>query len=153
MLQRKSDADRLMPIEDLYTLLAQHPQMAAIAKQLRHKGENHVWLTGLHGSARSVILRAIGADCMVVVMDNQDEAQYCYADLQALGADAMYFPTSKRRRQGTDEAMQIQRTEVLQRLDRCAVGGLIVVTYPEALAEEVPTRESLCQATVRVETA
>ena len=97
---------------------------------------------------------------MVVVMDNQDEAQYCYADLQALGADAMYFPTSKRRRQGTDEAMQIQRTEVLQQLDRYAVGGLtadaagslIVVTYPEALAEEVPTRESLCQATVRVET-
>ena len=142
-----------MQIEDLYTLLSAHPQIKAVAKSLQHTTENHVWLSGLHGSARSVIINAVHGvsdkRLMVVIMDNQDDAQYCYADLQALGAEVMYFPTSRRRRQGTDDAMLIQRTEVLSSL--IANPSSIIVTYPEALAEEVPARESLTQATIPVQ--
>ena len=142
-----------MQIEDLYTLLSAHPQVKAIAKSLQHTTENHVWPSGLHGSARSVIINAVHGvsdkRLIIVIMDNQDDAQYCYADLQALGAEAMYFPTSRRRRQGTDDAMLILRTEVLSSL--IANPSSIIVTYPEALAEEVPARESLTQATIPVQ--
>lgn len=139
-----------MKIEELYILLSQHPQVAAIEKNLRHK-DIHLWLTGLHGSARNVMLNAVHdriGQTMVVVIDNQDEAQYCFADLKTLGANVLYFPTSKRRRQGIDEAMVIQRTEVLQAL--IGSTGMIVVTYPEALAEEVPAQKSLAQATIHI---
>ena len=144
-----------MKIEDLYTLLAQHPQIKTIQKCLLHKTDTHLWLSGLCGSARSVILHAIG-EPMVVVMENQDEAQYCFADLQTLGAEVMYFPTSRRRRQGTDEAMVIQRTEVLEAAISSQQSAIsqkyIIVTYPEALAEEVPARDNLSKATIQVQT-
>ena len=138
-----------LKIEFLYTLLAQLPQIKAIRKCLRQKDDNHLWLSGLNGSERSIVLRSLTAEPLLVVMDNQDEAQYCFADLQTLGADVMYFPTSQRRRQGTDEAMVIQRTEVLTYLEK---GMPVIVTYPEALAEKVPAKESLGKATVAVET-
>ena len=141
-----------MKIEDLYIVLAGHPQVGAIEKSLRHTGETHVWLSGLHGSAQSVLLRAVHErieGTTVVVMDNEDTAQYCYADLRTLGADALYFPTSRRRRQGTDEAMVIQRTEMLSSLSTNR--SPLIVTYPEAIVEDVPAREQLTQATVQLE--
>ena len=100
-----------MTIEELNTLMAGHPQVDAIRNYLRKKS-GHLLLTGLNASARYLILSHLSADrTMLLVMDNQDEAQYAYADLQALGANVLYFPTSRRRRQAVDEAMQIQRTE------------------------------------------
>ena len=148
-----------MPIEDLYTLLSAHPQIQTIQRSLKHTTENHIWLSGLNGSFRSVIVNAIraiaGDRLIVVVMDNQDEAQYTFADLQALGADVLYFPTSQTRRQGKDEAMLIQRTEVLTCLENLNSNNKpqttnIIVTYPNALTEEVPAREHLSLATIQV---
>ncbi len=96
-------------------------------------------------------------------MDNADEALYLYKDLQALEQGArtkdkghptplplysstpLFFPSSKRRRQGTDEAMLIQRTEVLNTLLPYSSTPLplCVVTYPEALAEPTPLPQAL----------
>lgn len=145
---------RSMTIEELHTLMAGHPQVDAIGNYLRKKS-GHLLLTGLHASARYLILSRLSADRpMLLVIDNQDEAQYAFADLQTLGANALYFPTSRRRRQGVDEAMQIQRTEVLVALDarNGAKGekGVIVVTYPEALAEAAPDTQTLSRSTVVV---
>ena len=54
----------------------------------------------------------------VIVLDNADEAQYMYADLRSLTGDkeVYFFPSSHRRRLGMDEAMAVQRTEVLTAL-------------------------------------
>ncbi len=141
-----------MSIDELHTLLTQRPQINVIAKSLQHKQDTHLWLTGLYGSSRSVLLSVLcrqTGKTMVMMADNQDEAQYCYADLQALGTSSLYFPTSKRRRQGVDDAMLIQRTEVLQKISSAAQ-GTIIVTYPEALMEGVPAPRSLQAATITV---
>ena len=95
----------------------------------------HLLLAGLHASARALTLTHI-KESLFVVMDNAEAAQYLYGDLRSLGADALFFPSSKRRR-SIDDAAVIQRTETLTTLPR------IIVTYPEAIAEPVPTKDEL----------
>ncbi|MCQ2341800.1 MAG: transcription-repair coupling factor [Paludibacteraceae bacterium] len=86
---------------------------------------------------------------MLIVLDNADDAQYIYGDLHCLEEHVFFFPTSHRRRQGIDEAMAIQRTEVLAALTD-AHSSLTIVTYPEALAESVPQKETLARSTLLV---
>jgi transcription-repair coupling factor (superfamily II helicase) len=153
-----------MSIEELHTLLAGRPQVEAIRTYLR-KRSGHLLLTGLHASERFVILSELATELpLFIVMDNQDEAQYAYADLQTLEAKVLYFPTSRRRRQGVDEAMQIQRTEVLTALSQeskvesrkskatSQMPGRspIVVTYPEAISEPVPQKDTLRKSSLTI---
>ena len=112
----------------------------------------------LRASARALALSAL-TQRLFIVMDNAEAAQYMYSDLRSLTAGAdrpatpdrgslqtdqvFFFPSSKRRRT-TDDAALIQRTECLTALtSERAEERLIVVTYPEAVAEEVPAKERL----------
>ena len=165
-----------MQIADLGHLIAQHPEVDVLAQQLSKKGNTHFLLTGLYASARGMILAALhsrlkqqgDAPTMLIVMDNADEAQYMYADIKTLlqTQEVYYFPNSHRRRQGKDEAMAVQRTEVMSALlnamhsleDTSLQDGSktayslkarpIIVTYPEALAESVPQPQSLQSKTI-----
>ena len=121
-------------IEELEILFGQHPELAAVRKELAH-ADAHVLLSGLHASARALALAHLES-ALFVILDNAESAQYLYADLKSVGADAKFFPSSKRRRT-TDDAALIQRTEVLTTLPQ------IIVTYPEAIAEPVPARDEL----------
>ena len=78
-------------------------------------------------------------------MDNAEAAQYLYGDLRSLGADALFFTSSKRRR-SIDDAAVIQRTETLTTMPR------IIVTYPEAIAEPVPAKEELSAVSFQLST-
>ena len=99
-----------------------------------------------------------------VVIDNEEDAKYLYADLmksseyrvQSSKNKVFFFPSSKRRRT-TDEAMVIQRTECLAALESGksrveSQEAMIIVTYPEAINETVPAQETLsaisCQFSV-----
>ena len=126
-------------IEDLKILFGEHPELAAVRKELAHKNA-HVLLSGLHASARALALAHMKMP-LFVIFDNAEAAQYLYSDLKALGADAGFFPAAQKRR-AVDEAAQIQRTECLTTLP------CIIVTYPEALAEPVPAKEDLAKQSV-----
>ncbi len=165
-----------MQIVELEQLMAMHPEVDVLCREIHketgRKGGKHFLLSGLHASARAMILSAIQARLapegrtMLVVLDNADDAQYIYNDLQVVsnGMPVFYFPTAHRRRQGAvDEALAIQRTEVLAALagaTRSAQdpisGGQscapIIVTYPEALAESVPQKTSLLRQTISLTT-
>ena len=121
-------------IEDLKILFGEHPELAAVRKALAHNNA-HVLLSGLHASARALALAQLRKP-LFVIFDNAESAQYIYSDLKTLGADAGFFPSSKRRRT-IDDAAVIQRTETLTILPS------IIVTYPEAIAEPVPAKEEL----------
>ncbi|MCQ2323535.1 MAG: transcription-repair coupling factor [Paludibacteraceae bacterium] len=112
------------------------------------KVAGHILFTGLYASSRAIVLSQMREHTILAILDSQDEAQYLYSDLKALGANALYFPTSHRRRQGTDEAMAIQRTEVLSTLLQPHQENHIIVTYPEALAEETPLPDELNRNTI-----
>lgn len=161
-----------MQINELQQLLDMHPELDVLSQELSKKGNKHFLLSGLHASARALILHSLAArmrtrqqGCVfLIVLDNADDAQYLYADLRALGNDneVYYFPTPHRRRQGIDEAMAVQRTEVLSALLRSKEQGTknqdksvrtnqtvqtspdtIIVTYPEAIADSVPNPKAL----------
>ncbi|MBR0195534.1 MAG: transcription-repair coupling factor [Paludibacteraceae bacterium] len=104
----------------------------------------HLLLAGLHASARALTLTHI-KERLFVVMDNAEAAQYLYGDLRSLGADALFFTSSKRRR-SIDDAAVIQRTETLTTMPR------IIVTYPEAIAEPVPAKEELSAVSFQLST-
>ena len=104
-------------------------------RELAKGRETHVLVAGLHASARALTL-AQANEPLFVLLDDAEKAQYLYADLKALGSEVGFFPSSKRRRT-IDDAAVIQRTETLTTLPR------IIVTYPEAVAEEVPSKDEL----------
>ena len=155
-----------MQINELQQLLGMHPELDVLTQELSKKGSKHFLLKGLHASARAFILNALvsrlhthnkGNVCFIV-LDNADDAQYLYADLRTLSneSEVYYFPTLHRRRQGgIDEAMAVQRTEVLTTLlgtrkqeSESRRHKPIIVTYPEALAESVPQPDSLQGKTI-----
>ena len=138
-----------MSIEDLKILFGEHPELAAVRKALAHN-DAHVLLSGLHASARALALAQLRKP-LLVIFDNAESAQYIYSDLRSLESRVFFFPHSQKRR-AVDEAAQIQRTECLTALTRAEglrVRGdglqdpLIIVTYPEAIAEPVPAKEEL----------
>ena len=161
-----------MQINELQQLFDMHPELDVLSQELSKKGNKHFLLNGLHASARALILHSLASrlrarqqgGVFLIVLDNADDAQYLYADLRALGNDneVYYFPTPHRRRQGIDEAMAVQRTEVLSALLRSKEQGTknqdksirtnqtvqtspdtIIVTYPEAIADSVPNPKAL----------
>ena len=151
---------KAMDITELRALFGHHPEIGIIDKELAKGGERHLLLSGLHASARSLLLAEVHpaaspeteGSVLAYIADNGDEAQYVYADLKQLlaaepSAGVYYFPTAHRRRQGVDEALAIQRTETLARLCQ-AEGNYIIVTYPEALLEETPAPVTLAAQTI-----
>ena len=91
---------------------------------------------------------------LLVVGDTLDDAGYLYHDLSRLldeGAVLM-FPSGYKRdiKYGQpDPPSQILRTEALNRW-HSDPGLRIVVTYPEALAEKVASRETIDRHTLRL---
>ena len=153
-----------MQINELAEVLALHPEVDILAKELNKKRNQHFLLTDLRASAQAIILSALhqklanknAAQPMIIVLDDNDAAQYMYADIKTLMGekDVYIFPCSHRKRQKTDEALTVQRTEVLSALLSAQAypqplpegkGGRspIIVTTPEALAETVPNPQVL----------
>ena len=160
-----------MQINELAEVLALHPEVDILAKELNKKRNQHFLLTDLRASAQAIILTALhqklanknAAQPMIIVLDDNDAAQYMYADIKTLMGekDVYIFPCSHRKRQKTDEALTVQRTEVLSALlnamhsleDASLQDGSktayslkarpIIVTTPEALAESVPNPQVL----------
>ena len=160
-----------MQINELAEVLALHPEVDILAKELNKKRNQHFLLSDLRASAQAIILTALhqklanknAAQPMIIVLDDNDAAQYMYADIKTLMGekDVYIFPCSHRKRQKTDEALTVQRTEVLSALlnamhsleDASLQNGSktayslkarpIIVTTPEALAETVPNPQVL----------
>lgn len=113
-----------------------------------------VFLQGLVASAPAVLFASVFQQLRrttLFILDDADEAGYFYHDLtQILGENGAYFfPSSYRRavKYGQrDAGNEILRTEVLARLAAMegeSTRGMMVVTYPEALAELVVSKKKL----------
>jgi len=149
-------------IGELEILFGQHPELALVRKELAH-AKAHILLSGLHASARALALAQVGKP-LFVILENAETAQYLFADLKTLGKEVTFFPAAQKRRV-VDEAAQVQRTECLTALCKEAYpnpspkGGtkeeqgtaLIIVTYPEAVAEPVPAKEVLSAISFRLQ--
>ena len=144
-------------ISDLQSLYAQLPQVGALSKAVLDDSVTTVSVDGLTASAPAMLLAALSMrmeGMALVVMNDADEAGYCYQDLhQMLGDEgALFFPSSYRRAvkyAHREAANEVMRTEALAAMER-RQGTLVVVTYPEALAEKVVSKKILNERTVRL---
>ncbi len=157
-----------MEIKDL---VLQKPRFNALAKKLRGFDSSKlsvIQLKGLTGSAAATFLAPLknAVDRIVVfVLNDEEKAGYFYHDLcQIGGSDAVsFFPSGYKRsiKYGQiDSANEILRTETLSSIQSLIEGtrsgtrseellnALLVVTYPEALAEKVAQSEQVKDAII-----
>ena len=146
-----------MQIRDLNILFGEHPEIKVIGERLGVRGDKHLLLSGLHESARALTLAHVTRP-MFVIFDNAEAAQYLYGDLKSIvesqESRVFFFPAAQKRR-AVDEAAMIQRTECLTALSqepKAKSQKLIIVTYPEALAETVPAKEELSAVSMTLKT-
>ena len=146
-----------MQIRDLNILFGEHPEIKVIGERLGVRGDKHLLLSGLHASARALTLAHVTRP-MFVIFDNAEAAQYLYGDLKSIvesqESRVFFFPAAQKRR-AVDEAAMIQRTECLTALSqepKAKSQKLIIVTYPEAVAEAVPAKEELSAVSMTLKT-
>ena len=144
-----------MNIQELERLYVQLPQVSALAKLLGKSSEKKIFLKGLLGSSAPMLFASLARKCqsqLLFVLQDAEEAGYFYHDLtQLMGTDqVLFFPSSYRRAvkyAQRDAASEILRTEVLTRLSSVRY----IVTYPEALAELVVSKQKLDERTLVLE--
>ena len=146
-----------MTISELQHRYAEHPNTGALASLFNDPKVKHIFCSGLHGSAAPLFFSsqiAASSTPFVFILRDLEEAGYFYHDLgQVLGMEnVLFFPSSFRRavKYGQkDAANEILRTEVLSRIQK-PTAGLCVVTYPDALAEKVVSKEELDDKTLKL---
>ena len=157
-----------MTIQELVRLYAMAPQVEAVRKTVGEKAVKTIFLEGLVGSSAPMLFASLhlpppvpsGATgsqpLSLYILNDEEEAGYFYHDLkQILGTEQVFFfPSSFRRAvkyAQRDAANEILRTDVLTRLTSSASpqsSSILhqpssIVTYPEALAELVVSRQQL----------
>lgn len=139
-----------MTITELQQLYTTHPHIAATKQLLNDNSVRQLYCAGLRGSAASLFSASLAEGSstpFLFVLNDLEEAGYFYHDLtQVLGTERILFlPSSFRRaiKYGQkDAANEVLRTEVLSRLQK-GEQNLCIVTYPDALAEKVVSRQVL----------
>ncbi len=146
-----------MEITELQSLFLRHPQVKALASALGKSSAKKIFLEGVCASATPLFFASVRHSCsnpIVFILNDAEEAGYFYHDLtQVLGEEqVLFFPSSFRRaiKYGQrDAANEILRTEVLNRFAR-KDNLPYVVTFPEAVAEQVVNMQTLDDRTLVV---
>ena len=147
-------SEELMTITALQQFYSKHPGVLGLASALENKDIKTVYIEGMHASCASLFTSAFvkkRPGIYVFILNDGEEAGYFYHDIvQANGdEDTLFFPSSYRRaiKYGQkDAANEILRTEVLSRIGQKK--DLVVVTFPDALAEKVVSRRALDEQTI-----
>uniref|UniRef100_UPI0040482BD8 hypothetical protein n=1 Tax=Roseivirga sp. TaxID=1964215 RepID=UPI0040482BD8 len=134
-----------MRVKDFIKIYREDPILQTIAERVKPNEGTNIQLRGLVGSLDAVIAAAIyqeNKQTCLFVMHDKEEAAYFHNDLQNLVGDkeVLLFPTSYKRPYQFDEtenANILMRAEILNRINNKASTGELIVTYPEALTENM----------------
>ncbi|MBR4849764.1 MAG: transcription-repair coupling factor [Alistipes sp.] len=137
-------------MHEILRLAETSPQVEQLGRVLEKKGST-VLLNEMVGGAFLFYMAALIAKqggCHIVVCEDKDAAAYALNDLYALLGESniLFFPSAYKRSvvYGAEEAESVvMRTAALNAIKNFKEGYLVVVTYPEALAERVADEESL----------
>ncbi len=131
-------------------------------QKLRHRLSQNQPLTrisGLIGSGQSLIISKIFLEHerpLICIMNDKEEAAYLLNDLEGLlGQDrVLFYPESYHRPYKLEKADNnnvLMRSEVLTHINSRKKPTLIV-THPSALFEQVVTKKTLMQSTIKLKT-
>ena len=130
----------------------------------RIKTSREVFCRGLFLSARWFVLsQAVQKGMQVVILPNREAAEYCAADLYHLieGDQVFFLPESGKsvERSNYKSSLGVQRTSAIGKI--LSYGNspakpanedlLVIVTYPEALSEEIPATQAIKEAVFSIE--
>jgi len=140
----------------LYEIYRDHPQVALLAKSLQPGAT--VRLKGLSCSSSALAAVALMKQRQgnhIFVLPDGDAAAYFQNDLANIFGDdrVFYFPSSYKRmtaQMQPHEGNIILRTRTLEALLNPARKGIVIVTYPHALAEKVVSGENLSRNTLQL---
>lgn len=144
-----------MELSELKSVINTPSRQKAFARVLTDEKIRRILLDGLEGSSVAFallhLLQLPGAS--FVVANDSDEAGYLFHDIEQIekGEHVVFFPSGYKRdiKYGQiDAPAGIMRTDVLNRLKRKE--PLLVVTYPEALAEKVVPEKVLEKNTLHI---
>lgn len=145
----------MLKLSILQQIFETHKNIPAIIDLLsKHKD---ICVKGLQGSSASMFATALfhkTDSCYLFVLNDLESAGYFYHDLnQILDSDkVLFFPSAYKRaiKYGQiDAANEILRTEVMGQL-QIEDKNLIIVTYPEALAEKAVAKDILKKNTIQM---
>ena len=145
-----------MNLQELLQRYADDQRIKTIAEKLNQNNSQSLHLTGLVGSADAVAATSIIQQTQkhhVFVLTDKEEAAYFLNDLEHLleKKQPLWFPDSfKKPGRFTEQQSEhiMLRTETLNRVVNSVTKAEVVVTYPEALFEQVVNKQSLQQHTI-----
>ena len=124
---------------------------------VKSSSSSSVFCSGLFLSARWFVLTQVARNGIhLVVLPDKESAEYCAADLYNLvEGDRVFFLTGTGKnleRSNYRATLRVQRTSALDSIVRgdASEKPLFVVSYPQALAEEVPDRESFRKSLLKL---
>lgn len=144
-----------LKLSELQQIFETDSHVAATADIL-HKHKN-IYIKGLYGSSDAMFAASVyhkTHDCYLFILNDVESAGYFYQDLcQILDTSKVYFFPSAYKRAikygQIDGACEILRTEVLGKI-QTENKHIIIVTYPDAIAEKVASKESLEKNTLQL---
>ena len=145
--------------------MASLEEVKELCRRIRTSKARQMKVDGLQGSSAALLLATMKSrrgtfPNLLVIMNEADEAGYMYHDITQMLGDGstpdaegahpqvLFFPSSYRRAikyNQKDAANEILRTEVLT---KTLEGPLLIVTYPDALAERVVSKQELDENTL-----
>ncbi|TKG92301.1 transcription-repair coupling factor [Puteibacter caeruleilacunae] len=142
--------------KELLKIFAQHPQLKKIETAIQEKSNSSIGLNGLVGSSVAMLTATLFPRLrsnLVVILDDREEASYFIDDIRTLGTEqCTFFPSSFKRSiqyRQVDHDHILNRTETLNTLSS-QEEPIIIVTYPEALVEQVISDDSLVSNTLHI---
>src|SRR5512133_122566 len=151
-----------MALGELIGLYYNHPSVEGLLEQIGVEGQSKAHCTGLAGSSKSIVAASViprVSGIHLMILAEKEDAAYFYNDLVNLlnNDNVLFFPSSFKRSvhyNQIDNGNVILRTNVVNRLgsiDRSKKDDyLIIVTYPEGLAEKVITQQKLKKSTLQL---
>jgi transcription-repair coupling factor (superfamily II helicase) len=153
-----------MKVEEFLDRYASSALVREISAHLGSGIQEGLWLEGMAGSSASVIAAASIRKLKgthLFIMNEKERAAYFYNDLENLFGErdssfqrkkVLFFPTSYKKSYDmlrTDNANALERSQVVGKLSSSA-SSVVIVTFPEALAEKLVTRSFLSKSTFRI---
>ena len=137
----------------IYEQIVQKKQLV----QLLSKENHHFQIANLVGSSLSFVISESFKKVekpFLLILNDKEEAAYYLNDLEQLLDDknVLFYPGSYRRPyqiEETDNANVLLRSEVLNRINSRKKPA-VIVTYPEALFEQVVTKAELNRNTLKI---
>ena len=145
-----------METQSALEIVKQSPEILSTLNHLRN-GQKMLQWKGLVGSSFALHAKAITESLQgkhLFILENKEAAAYFLNDLQGISntkSEILFFPNSMKipyQLEDTDNANVVYRAEVLERMN--SEKKLLVVSYPEALFEKVPSKKKLVTHTMKI---